>query len=126
VASAAVLPALLALAGIDFLITRNVIAAMVPLVVLAAVAATRTRAGAALIGGLCAIGIVAFAGVDLRHNPPHLTTTIAIQGFTTCALRQTPEFVVVRYCAPSPVAVVRGRLIGLRLVAASPQLLVGP
>jgi hypothetical protein len=64
--------------------------------------------------------------VDLRHNPPHLTTTIAIQGFTTCALRQTPEFIVVRYCAPGPVAVVRGRLIGLRLVAASPQPLVGP
>ena len=33
--------------------------------------------------------------------------TIAIAGFTTCLLRQTPEFVVVRYCAPSPVTVLR-------------------
>jgi hypothetical protein len=63
-AIAAGLPALLALAGIDFLITRNVIAAIVPLVVLAAVAATRTRAGPALIAGLAAIGIIAFAGVE--------------------------------------------------------------
>ncbi len=30
-----------------------------------------------------------------------------------------------RYCAPSPVTVVPGRLNGLRLVAAPPQLLVG-
>jgi hypothetical protein len=63
-AIAAGLPALLALGGIDFLITRNVIAAMVPLVVLVAVAATRSRAGPMLVGGLCAIGIVAFAGVE--------------------------------------------------------------
>ena len=185
-AIAAGLPALLALAGIDFLITRNVIAALVPLVVLAAVAATRTRAGPVLIAALCAIGIVAFAGVEgntlyqrddwrgvakalgpassgpravvltpasgapalelytplrelagqaiatreidvveLRHNPTRLSSTIAIAGFTTCLLRQTPEFVLVRYCAPSPVTVVPGRLDGLRLVAAPPQLLVG-
>ena len=186
-AIAAGVPALLALAGIDFLITRNVIAAMVPLVVLAAVAATRLRAGPALIGGLCAIGIAAFAGVeantryqrddwravatalgpastgpravvlnpasgapalelytplrtllpgqtiatreidvvDLRHNPPHLTTTIAIQGFTTCLLHQTPEFTLVRYCAPTPATVVPGALVGPKLAAAPPQLLRG-
>jgi len=64
VAFAAGVPLLLALLGADYLITRNVIAAMVPLVVLAAVAATRLRAGPALIGGLCAIGIVAFVGVE--------------------------------------------------------------
>jgi hypothetical protein len=64
--------------------------------------------------------------VDLRHTPPHLSTTIAIQGFTTCLLRQTPEFVLVRYCAPSPVTVVPGALVGLKLVAAPPQLLRGP
>jgi hypothetical protein len=63
--------------------------------------------------------------VELRHNPPHLSSTIAIAGFTTCLLHQTPEFVVVRYCAPSPVTVVPGRLDGLRLVAAPPQLLIG-
>ena len=55
-----------------------------------------------------------------------LRPTIALQGFTTCALRQTPEVIVVRYCAPSPVTVIRGRLVGLRLVAAPLQLLVGP
>jgi hypothetical protein len=64
VALAAGLPALLAVLGTDYLITRNVIVAMVPLVALAGVAATRVRAGPALAGGLCAIGIVAFAGVE--------------------------------------------------------------
>ena len=181
-ALAAGLPALLALAGTDFLITRNVIAALVPLVALAAVAATRMRAGPAL-AGLCAIGIVAFVGVEanalyqrddwravaaalgprprpravvldpasgapalefytplrgspgrglpreidvveLRHNPPP-PRRVAIAGFTTCPLRQTPEFVLVRYCAPRPVTVVPDRLNGLRLAAAPPQLLVG-
>ena len=57
-------PVLMSLLGADYLITRNLIAAMVPLVVLAAVAATRSRFGPALIGGLCAIGVIAFAGVE--------------------------------------------------------------
>jgi hypothetical protein len=57
-------PVAMALLGADYLITRNLIAAMVPLVVLAAVAASRTRYGPALIAGLCAVGVVAFAGVE--------------------------------------------------------------
>jgi hypothetical protein len=57
-------PILLAVFGADYLITRNLIAAMVPLVVLAALAATRNRVGLALIGGLCVIGVLAFAGVE--------------------------------------------------------------
>jgi 4-amino-4-deoxy-L-arabinose transferase-like glycosyltransferase len=57
-------PVTLALLGADYLITRNLIAAMVPLVVLAAVAASRGRGGPALIGGLCVIGAVAFSGVE--------------------------------------------------------------
>jgi hypothetical protein len=60
-------PVVMAPLGADYLITRNLIAAMVPLVVLAAVAASRTRHGPALIGGLCAIGVIAFAGVE--NNP---------------------------------------------------------
>ncbi len=57
-------PVALAAFGADYLITRNLVAALVPLIVLAAVAATRTRAGPVLIGGLCVIGVVAFAGVE--------------------------------------------------------------
>ena len=67
-AVAAGVPGLLALLGIDFLITRNVIAAVVPLVALAAIAATRSRAGPVLVGGLCAIGIVAFAGIEANAS----------------------------------------------------------
>jgi hypothetical protein len=189
VASAALLPALLALAGIDFLITRNVIAAMVPLVVLAAVAATRTRAGAALIAGLCAIGIVAFAGVegngfyqrddwralakvlgpatndqraivldppsgaialeyyaptlhtlpagapltvreidviDLAHNPPRFATQTILSGFNPCSAPvETPEFDVVRYCAPAPVPLPYVQFVDLKLVSRQPLILAG-
>ena len=57
-------PLALAVFGADYVITRNLIAAMVPLVVLAGVAAARARAGPALVAGLCAIGVVAFAGVE--------------------------------------------------------------
>ena len=186
-AIAAGIPALLALAGIDFLITRNVIAAIVPLIALAGVAATRTRAGPALIAGLAAIGIIAFTGVetntlyqrddwravatalgpatngpraiivnpasgtpalqlytplhpfppdqtiatteidviDLHHNLPHLTTTIYIQGFTTCQLQQTPEYTIVHYCTPTPTPVNRSRLDGLRLTHTQPAILIG-
>jgi len=63
-ALAAGVPALLALAGADYLITRNVLAALVPLVVVAGAAAARTRAGPALVAGLCAVGMVAFVGVE--------------------------------------------------------------
>jgi hypothetical protein len=57
-------PLALAPLGIDYVITRNLIAAMVPLVVLAAVAASRTRAGPILVAALCSAGIVAFVGVE--------------------------------------------------------------
>ncbi|HEX4034738.1 MAG TPA: glycosyltransferase family 39 protein [Solirubrobacteraceae bacterium] len=63
-AIAAGVPVVLAVFGADYVITRNLIAAMVPLVVLAAVASTRTRSGAWLVAGLCAIGVIAFAGVE--------------------------------------------------------------
>ena len=61
---AAGVPALLAIAGADYLITRNVLAALVPLLVVAGAAAARTRAGPFLVAGLCAVGVVAFAGVE--------------------------------------------------------------
>ena len=57
-------PLVLAVAGADYLITRNLITAMIPLIVLAAVSAARTRAGPALVAGICAAGIVAYAGVE--------------------------------------------------------------
>ena len=46
------------------MITRNVIMAMVPLVVLAGLASARTRAGGWLVAVICAAGVVAFAGVE--------------------------------------------------------------
>lgn len=64
-AVALAVPLALALAGADYVITRNLIMAMVPLVVLAAVASTRVRAGPALVAGICLTGIVAFIGVEL-------------------------------------------------------------
>jgi mannosyltransferase len=57
-------PLVLAVAGADYVITRNLITAMIPLVVLAGVAAARTRAGPALVAGICAAGVVAYAGVE--------------------------------------------------------------
>jgi hypothetical protein len=185
------LPIVLALGGADYLITRNVIAAIVPLVVVGAVAATRSRAGPAVVAGLCAIGIVAFAGVegnglyqrddwrgvaralgpatlgpravvlnppsgapalevytplrtlprgqpfvtreidviDLQHNaPPPPSTTAAIPGFTgftICSRVQTPEYEVVRYCAPAAVTVAYFQLVDLTLVAPRPVILTG-
>jgi mannosyltransferase len=60
-----VLPIALAVTGADYVITRNLIMAMVPLVVLAALAAARTRVGPALVALLCVVGVVAFVGVEL-------------------------------------------------------------
>jgi hypothetical protein len=57
-------PVAMALVGLDYLITRNLIAAMVPLVALAGVAAARSPAGPALVGALCAVGVIAYAGVE--------------------------------------------------------------
>ena len=61
-------PVVLAVLGADYLITRNVIAAMVPLVVLGAVASTRLRAGPLIVAGICAAGVVAFVGVELTPS----------------------------------------------------------
>jgi hypothetical protein len=58
------LPLVLALLGPDYLITRNLVAAMVPLVALGGIAAARSRAGPVLVVGLCAAGILAFVGVE--------------------------------------------------------------
>jgi mannosyltransferase len=63
-AVAVLVPMALAVAGADYVITRNLIMAMVPLVVLAALAASRTRAGPILTGVLCAAGVAAFVGVE--------------------------------------------------------------
>ena len=181
-------PVLMALVGADYLITRNLIAAMVPLVVLAAVAAARSRFGPAAIGGLCAIGVIAFAGVegnayyqrddwravaaalgpatrgprvvavnpsdgvpaleiyaplhnlprgqpvstreidivDLQHDPPQIATPAGLAGFTLCAPpEQTPEFDLVRYCAPAALAVPYATVVGLKLAALNPSVLGG-
>ena len=61
-------PVVLAVLGADYLITRNVIAAMVPLVVLGAVASTRLRLGPLLVAGICAAGAAAFVGVELTPS----------------------------------------------------------
>jgi hypothetical protein len=57
-------PVAMAAVGLDYLITRNLIAAMVPLVALAGVAAARSPAGPALVGALCVVGVIAYAGVE--------------------------------------------------------------
>jgi mannosyltransferase len=181
-------PVAMAPLGADYLITRNLIAAMVPLVVLAALAASRTRHGPALIGGLCAIGVIAFAGVegnafyqrddwravaaalgpardgprvvavnpsdgvpaleiyaplqrlvpgapvltrqvdviDLRHDPPAVAMPAPLPGFTLCAPpTRTPEFDLVRYCAPAAVSVPYGSVVALRLAKLNPSILGG-
>jgi uncharacterized membrane protein len=73
-AAAALVPAvILALAGLDYLITRNVILAWIPLAVIAALGAAATRAravGTSLIAALCGFGviIVAFVAFNVRHQ----------------------------------------------------------
>jgi len=64
-AIAVALPIALAVLGADYVITRNLIMAMVPLVVLAGLAAARGRVGPALAGILCVAGVIAFVGVEL-------------------------------------------------------------
>jgi mannosyltransferase len=187
-AFAVVVPMLMALLGADYLITRNLIAAMVPLAVLAGVAASRTRFGPVAIGGLCAIGVIAFAGVegnafyqrddwravaqalgpatngprvvavspsdgipaleiyaplhdlpngapvvtreidvvDLKHNPPQITTPVGLAGFKLCAPpTRTPEFDLIRYCAPVAQTVPYASVIGVKLAVLNPSILGG-
>ena len=57
-------PVVLAPLGADYVITRNVIVALVPLIALAGVAVARTRIGPLLAAGICAAGIAAFVGVE--------------------------------------------------------------
>ena len=66
-AAAVGIPVVLALAGADFLISRNLIAAWTPLaVVLGAGFATRVAAGALLATGLCALSLGSVIAVDTR------------------------------------------------------------
>ncbi len=68
-AGALVLPVGLALAGLDYVITRNLIGAWVPAAVALAAGAVGARgggrAGPALVAGLCAVGLAATVGIDL-------------------------------------------------------------
>ncbi len=59
-------PVVLALVGLDYVITRNLIGAWIPaaLALSAGGALSGGRAGPALIAGLCAVGLVATAGVE--------------------------------------------------------------
>jgi len=57
-------PMALAIVGADYLITRNVIVALIPLLVVGGSAAARTRLGPVLVAGLCLAGVVAYAGVE--------------------------------------------------------------
>jgi 4-amino-4-deoxy-L-arabinose transferase-like glycosyltransferase len=60
---AVALPLALALAGWDYFITRNLIATLVPLLLVLAIGMTRNRLGAAALTTLCAVGVVASVGV---------------------------------------------------------------
>jgi 4-amino-4-deoxy-L-arabinose transferase-like glycosyltransferase len=59
---------LLALAGVDYLLTRNLIVVWVPLALVLACAASAGRAGAGLLAGLCALGLAAVIGIDLNSR----------------------------------------------------------
>jgi mannosyltransferase len=72
-AAVLLVPLALALGGLDYLITRNVIVALLPLTVVVALGAGTPRAGGlgiALTVGLCAIGIAIAAAVasDVRYQ----------------------------------------------------------
>lgn len=62
-AAAVAVPLAFALAGVDYVITRNLIAALVPLAVVLATGLAASRAGLAAAGALCAIGAVAAIAV---------------------------------------------------------------
>jgi len=59
------LPLLLAIAGADYLETRNLLLAWLPAATVVAAGLARSRAGVAGAAALCAIGLAAVVGVDL-------------------------------------------------------------
>jgi hypothetical protein len=64
--AAIVTPLVLALIGPDYLIARNVIAALLPLAVALSVGMATSRAGVAAAAALCALGVVQVIGVDTQ------------------------------------------------------------
>jgi hypothetical protein len=66
-AAAAGIPVVLALLGLDYLITRNLIGAWVPVALVLSFggAVSGGRAGSALVAALCALGLVATVGIDV-------------------------------------------------------------
>jgi hypothetical protein len=65
-AAAVVIPLILALAGVDYFDTRNLLAAWLPLMVVVAAGLVAHRLGRAGVGVLCAAGIASIAGVALE------------------------------------------------------------
>jgi mannosyltransferase len=66
-------PSTLAVAGIDYIVTRNLIAAVLPLAIVVALGAVASGAGRwaiALPAGICALGAVAVVGIaaDVRYQ----------------------------------------------------------
>jgi mannosyltransferase len=66
--AAIVAPLVLAVIGPDYLISRNVIASLLPLVVAVAAGFATGRAGVAAAGALCALGLLQIIGVDAREQ----------------------------------------------------------
>jgi mannosyltransferase len=62
------LPLLVALVGVDYLLTRNVIAVVVPLAVLLAAGFVLDRGGVAALAGLCAISVAVVIAVALEPD----------------------------------------------------------
>jgi 4-amino-4-deoxy-L-arabinose transferase-like glycosyltransferase len=186
-AFAIAVPMLSALFGADYVITRNLLPAMVPLLVIAGVAASRGPSGPVAVAALCAIGVIAFAGVegnaiyqrddwravaaalnhngyaarvvvvnpsdgsapleiyapqlqlqqfeplvkareidvvDLQHDPPPIVAAPpsaipadATTRFSLCGPPQrTPDFDLIRYCAPRPTLLFYANVLATRLV----------
>jgi uncharacterized membrane protein len=66
--AAALAPAVLALIGPDYLISRNVIPSLLPLAVALAAGFAATRAGVAAAALLCALGLLQVVGVDTNES----------------------------------------------------------
>jgi hypothetical protein len=66
--AAIVAPLVLALIGPDYLIARNVIAALLPLAVAISVGFAATRSGVVAAAALCAVGLIQVIGVDSNER----------------------------------------------------------
>lgn len=106
---------MLALLGLDYVITRNLIGAWVPaaLALGGGAALSGTRAGPAAIAGLCAVGVVTTLGIDLdgryqRDNWRAAVRTLPRSGATalvvTPASGRIPVAYYLRGSRPLPVA----------------------